>query len=103
MISPNRDAESPDPAQAELREISDGFLAQLERLSALEERKRETPVDDPAFPRLAAEVEATTRALLERAASQTAAAHEVHEGAVADGTSLTIEDIPQGTSATRIL
>lgn len=103
MISPNPDAATPDSAQGDLRAISDTFLAQLERLAALEERKRETPVDDPSFPQLAQEVETTTRALLQRAASQTSAAHEVHEEAVTEGASFTIEDIPPGTSAVRIL
>jgi uncharacterized protein YciW len=92
-----------DPVQPEIRAISDTFLAQLERLQALEERKRVTPVDDPSFPALAEEIEATTRALLERAAAQNTAAQEIHDEAVEEGTSGTIVDIPPDTSAARIL
>ena len=96
---------SPDPStlEPELRAISDTFLVQLDRLAALEDRKRVTPVDDPAFPLLAQEVEDATRALLERAAQQTTTATALHDVAVSDGTSGTIEDIPPDYSAARIL
>lgn len=96
---------SSDPSglEPELRAISDTFLVQLDRLAALEERKRVTPVDDPAFPQLAREVEDATRALLTRAAQQTSTATEVHDAAVSDGTSGTIEEFPPDYSAARIL
>lgn len=87
----------------DIRVISDTFLAQLEQLAALEERKRVTPMDDPAFPALAQEVEDATRALLERAAQQQRVASELHDVAVAEGTAGTIEDVPADWSATRIL
>lgn len=98
-----RDPYQTDPVQPEIRAISDTFLAQLERLQALEERKRVTPVDDPSFPALAEEIEQTTRALLERAAAQNAAAQEIHTDAVEEGSTGTIVDIPPDTSAARIL
>ncbi len=103
MMPAKPDVATPDAAQSDLRAISDSFLSQIERLTALEERKREMPVDDPAFPQLAQEVEEMARALLARAASQNVVAHEVHADAVSDGTTLTIEEIPPGTSASRIL
>jgi uncharacterized protein YciW len=103
MMPSDRDPYQTDPVQPEIRAISDTFLAQLERLGALEERKRVTPVDDPSFPALAEEIEQTTRALLERAASQNAAAQEIHEEAVEEGTTGMIVDIPPDTSAARIL
>lgn len=99
----DRDPYQTDPVQPEIRAISDTFLAQLERLQALEERKRVTPVDDPSFPALADEIEQTTRALLERAAAQNAAAQEIHTEAVEEGSTGTIVDIPPDTSAARIL
>jgi hypothetical protein len=92
-----------DPVQPELRAISDTFLAQLERLQALEERKRLTPVDSPDFPMLAREVEDTTRALLERAGRQREEAVEAHDDALSHGVSGTIEEVPPDTSAARIL
>jgi len=96
----------PDDAQPldpHLRLISDTFLEQLERLLALEERKRETPFDDPAFPSLARDVEDAARALLGRAAHQAERAHDVHDQAVGDGASSTIEDIPADLTPARIL
>jgi hypothetical protein len=103
MMPTDRDSGPTDPIQTDIRAISDTFLAQLERLQALEDRKRVTPVDDPSFPALAEEVEATTRALLERAAAQNAAAQEIHEVAVEEGTTGTIVEIPPDLSAARIL
>jgi len=98
MIPPETSALEPD-----LRAISDTFLVQLDRLTELEERKRGTPVDDPAFPQLARDVEDATRALLTRAAQQTRTAADVHDAAVSDGTTGTIEEIPADYSAARIL
>ena len=103
MTPATPDHATPDAAQSDLRAISDSFLAQIERLTALEELKRETPVDDPAFPRLAQEVEEMTRALLARATSQNLVAREVHADAVSDGGTTTIEEIPAGTPVARIL
>jgi hypothetical protein len=93
----------PETLEPDIRAISDAFLAELDRLGELEERKRQTPVDDPSFPVLALEVEETARALLARAAQQRETAHEVHQEAVEEGPTATIEDIPPGTSAARIL
>jgi hypothetical protein len=86
-----------------LRIVSDAVMQQLEELLALEERKRMTPVDDPAFPELARQVEDAARRLLAGASGQTTAATEVHDEAVAEGTSATIEDIPADVSPTEIL
>jgi hypothetical protein len=60
-------------------------------------------VDDPAFPSIAREVEDVARALLERAAQQTDRAQQVHDAAVTDGASATIEDIPSELSPAQIL
>lgn len=78
-------------------------MEQMEQLLALEERKRVTPVDDPGFPAIARDVEDAARALLERASQQTERAHDVHDRAVAEGASATIEDIPADLSPARIL
>ncbi|MFN8620859.1 MAG: hypothetical protein U0869_08970 [Chloroflexota bacterium] len=99
-------SDQPTPTAAlepELRAISDTFLAQLERLQALEERKRLIPVDDPSFPTIALEVEEAARALLGQAGRQRNVAHEIHDEAVAEGATGTIEEIPPEMSAARIL
>jgi hypothetical protein len=94
--------ETPD-LDPSLRTVSDTFVQQLDRLMALEERKRETPVDDEGFPALAREVEDAARALLERAQEQTARAEETHTQAVAEGVSAMIEDIPEDLTPSGIL
>jgi|SRR5689334_15545951 len=58
----------------ELRVTSDGFLARLERLQALEEQKREVPPAEAA--ELAKEVEILTREVLEWASRQTTLAED---------------------------
>lgn len=103
MMPSDHDPYQTDPVQPEIRAISDTFLATIERLTTLEERKRVTPMDDPSFPALAEEIEVTTRALLDRAAAQTTAAQQLHEEAVEEGTSGMIVDIPPDMSAARIL
>jgi len=55
--------------EQELRVTSDGFLARVERLQALEVQKRELPPDEAA--ELAQEVETLTREILEWAERQT--------------------------------
>ncbi|HEX5451004.1 MAG TPA: hypothetical protein VFW86_01325 [Candidatus Limnocylindrales bacterium] len=61
----------PDPAKvddlavaSDLRNTSDSFLRQLDRLYELEQRKRELPPGDPEFVRLAREVEDLAGSLL---------------------------------------
>jgi hypothetical protein len=58
----------------ELRVTSDGFLARVERLQALEEQKREVPPAEAA--ELAKEVEILTREVLEWAQRQTTLAED---------------------------
>jgi hypothetical protein len=58
----------------ELRVTSDGFLARVERLQALEEQKREVPPAEAA--ELAKEVEILTREVLEWAERQTTLAKD---------------------------
>jgi hypothetical protein len=58
----------------ELRVTSDGFLARVERLHALEEQKREVPPAEAA--ELAKEVEILTREVLEWAERQTTLAKD---------------------------
>jgi hypothetical protein len=77
-----------------LRIVSDTVMLQLEELLVLEERKRTTPVDDPTFTKLAREVEDAARRLLAGASQQTSAAEAVHDDAVVEGMTATIEDIP---------
>ena len=55
---------------AEIQEISDRLLAEVRRLRAAEERKRQEPVSSPAFHRLAAEVEEQARAVWQTADEQ---------------------------------
>ncbi len=91
------------PLDVRLRTISDTFLQQLDQVLALEERKRDTPVDDEAFPALARAVEDGVRALLERAQEQTRDADSAHIEAVAEGSSEAIADIPADLTPTGIL
>lgn len=86
-----------------IRIVSDNLLAQLEAVFELEERKRNTPVDDPAFPRLAEEVREAARLLLAEAAEQSARAEDVHVAAISRGTTTTIEDLPGDLSPARLL
>jgi hypothetical protein len=86
-----------------LRTTSDGFIEQLERLLALEERKRETPVDDARFPALAREVEEAAAALLERAGRQADLAVQAHTAALAADVGGTIEPIPADLTPAAIL
>jgi hypothetical protein len=58
----------------ELRVTSDGFLARVERLHALEEQKREVPPAEAA--ELAKEVEILTREVLQWAERQTTLAED---------------------------
>jgi len=62
----------------ELRQTSDAFIARLERLHELETRKRELPVGQPEFVRLAREIEDLSRALLYVGSRQADLAEEVH-------------------------
>jgi hypothetical protein len=75
----------------------------LERLLELEERKRRTPVDDDAFPALAREVEEAARALVERAATQSALSEDAHVRAVGTNGGATIEQIPADLTPAAIL
>jgi hypothetical protein len=61
----------------ELRATSDGFLARVERLQALEEQKRELPPAQAA--ELAKEVEILTGEILEWASRQTTLAEDAAE------------------------
>jgi hypothetical protein len=61
----------------ELRVTSDGVLARVERLQALEEQKREVPPSEAA--ELAKEVEILTREVLEWASRQTTLAEDAAE------------------------
>ena len=76
---PNGRTEGRSLTDEELRVTSDGFLARVERLHALEEQKREVPPAEAA--ELAKEVEALTREVLDWAAHQTtlAAAAAEHD------------------------
>jgi hypothetical protein len=67
----------PDPHEVEdlkvasdLRNASDAFMRQLDRLVELEERKRELPPGDPEFTRLAREVEDLAAAALAASGTQ---------------------------------
>ena len=64
--------------EQELRLASDNFLARVERLHALEERKRELPATETA--ELAREVEALTEEILGWAQRQTEMAQAVADG-----------------------
>lgn len=94
------DAPQLDPT---IRVVSDDFLTQLDVVLALEERKRLTPVDDPAFPRLAEEVREAARLLLSEAAEQSARAEDVHVAAITSGTTTTIEELPGDLTPARLL
>jgi hypothetical protein len=94
------DPETIDPT---LRIVSDDFLAQLDGLLALEERKRLTPVDDPDFPQIADDVREAARLLLAQAAEQATRAEDVHSSAVASGASATIEEMREDLTPARIL
>lgn len=69
--------EGPGLTEEELRVTSDGFLARVERLHALEEQKREVPPAEAA--ELAKEVEILTREILEWATRQTELAEDAAE------------------------
>lgn len=55
---------------AEIQATSDRLLAEVRRLRAAEERKRQEPVSSPEFHRLAAEVEEQARAVWQTADEQ---------------------------------
>jgi hypothetical protein len=55
---------------AEVQATSDRLLAEVRRLRAAEERKRQEPVSSPEFHRLAAEVEEQARAVWQTADEQ---------------------------------
>jgi hypothetical protein len=86
-----------------LRVVSDDFLAQLDDLPALEERKRLTPVDDPAFPQIADDVREAAKLLLAHAAEQATRAEDVHSTAIASGASATIEEMQDDRTPAQIL
>jgi hypothetical protein len=71
----------------ELRVTSDGFLARVERLQALEEQKREVPPEEAAD--LAREVEALSREVLDWAERQSNLAEKAAE-TPGDGTPIAI-------------
>lgn len=96
-------ADDTDIADPTLRVISDTFMAQLDELHALEEQKRVTPMDDPAFADLARRVEEAARNLLDRAAQQATAAERSHDAAVESGSAATIVDLPADLTPARIL
>lgn len=94
------DTPSIDPS---IRAVSDEFMLELSELLALEELKRTTPVDDPAFPQLARDVEEAARTLLTKASMQALMAEDIHDDAVDAGGGATIEDLPADLSPTEIL
>ena len=94
------DSPSIDPT---IRAVSDELLLELSELLALEELKRTTPVDDPAFPQLARDVEEAARTLLAKATMQSSLAEDIHDDVVDAGDSSTIEDLPADLSPTEIL
>ncbi len=61
---------------AEIQSTSDRLLAEVRRLHAAEERKRQEPVSSPEFHRLAAEVEEQARAVWHTADEQRRLARE---------------------------
>lgn len=94
------DAQAIDPT---IRVVSDELIRELGELLSLEELKRSTPVDDPAFPQLARDVEEAARSLLAKAATQTSLAEDAHEASVDSGASATIEDLSPDLPPTEIL
>lgn len=94
------EAQSVDPA---IRVVSDELIRELDELLTLEELKRATPVDDPAFPQLARDVEETARSLLSKAATQTSLAEDAHEASFDTGANATIEDLSPELSPAEIL
>jgi hypothetical protein len=94
------EAQAIDPT---IRAVSDEVVLELSQLLTLEELKRATPVDDPAFPQLARDVEEAARALLAKASMQTSLAEDAHDASVSSGASATIEDLSPDLSPTEIL
>ena len=92
----------PDAMRA-LHRTSDGFLAQVEVLLALEEKKRSLSVDDPGFPALAEQVEDLVRQMLARAEAQTASSASIHEGSQGADTSVTLADVGENHTPVMIL
>jgi hypothetical protein len=94
------DAQAIDPT---IRAVSDEVILEIGELLALEELKRATPVDDPAFPQLARDVEEAARSLLSKASAQTSLAEDAHEDSIDSGASATIEDLSPELSPAEIL
>lgn len=94
------DGQAIDPT---IRAVSDDLILELGELLALEELKRATSVDDPAFPQLARDVEDAARSLLTRASKQASLAEDTHDASVGRGASPTIEDLSPDLSPTEIL
>ncbi len=71
---------------ADIQATSDRLLAEVRRLRAAEERKRQEPVSSPEFHRLAAEVEEQARAVWQTADEQRRVAREAghHEELIDD-------------------
>lgn len=82
-----------------LRAESDTFVAQLERLGELEDRKRDIPPSDPRFLALSVEVEEAARALLADAEGQTRLGDDAHVA----GIDLPIASIDPNLSAAQLM
>lgn len=90
---------------ADLRQASDTFMEQLDRLHDLETRKRELPPDQPEFVRLVREIEDLSRALLWSGTQQVELAEVVHHEAKASDVAAdqSIRDTPPRRDAVSIL
>ncbi len=96
---PDARSRKQDVTAAGLRAESDTFVAQLERLGELEDRKRDLPPSDPRFLALSVEVEEAARALLADAQGQT----ELGDAAHLAGVDAPIASIPANLSAAQII
>lgn len=101
LPQPPQDARpQPDSAQvaSDLRRASDLLMQQIDRLHALESRKRELPPEDPEFVRLAREIRDVAAAALVETSRQEHLADQVAQRSKAGDTAVDhpIEDIAPG-------